>query len=531
MNRKLKYVLLLTGFMLTGGMLIAQISPGELSQVHAHLEGLKKCTECHILGEKETSSKCLECHQEIKNLMNQKKGYHASAEVKGQKCASCHGEHLGKDYKLIRFDAEKFDHQLAGFKLEGKHGTINCNDCHKEHLIRNLTSQKKQGGTYLGLGTSCVDCHEDVHQNTLSNNCVSCHNQVAFRPAIGFDHSKTKFQLVGKHQTVDCAKCHVKEVRNGKNFQQFAGVKFDNCTSCHEDVHKNKFGNDCRKCHNEFSFTQAKTATGFNHNLTDFPLEGKHVVVNCKKCHTSGSYTRTLKFKRCTDCHSDYHEKQFQKNEVSPDCSACHSVNGFSPASFSIERHNQSGFKLEGAHLATPCLACHKTGEKWNFKLPNQRCVNCHENVHKNALPEKYMPDSECRSCHSVDNWKLIAFNHDQTSFKLSGKHAGVSCRDCHFRRDNGVVKQQFSNLAESCENCHEDIHFKQFEALGKNDCARCHTFNNWLPDKFNHDNARFKLDGKHSGLQCAACHQPTDDLIRNYIVYKFKDITCASCH
>ena len=98
-----------------------------------------------------------------------------------------------------------------------------------------------------------------------------------------------------------------------------------------------------------------------------------------------------------------------------------------------------------------------------------------------------------------------------------------VTCRDCHFKEADGVVTQQFANLTSSCENCHEDIHFKQFEVLGKNDCGRCHTFNNWSPDKFNHDNARFKLDGKHQGLQCIACHKTTDNLIRNYVVYKFE--------
>jgi len=82
-----------------------------------------------------------------------------------------------------------------------------------------------------------------------------------------------------------------------------------------------------------------------------------------------------------------------------------------------------------------------------------------------------------------------------------------------------------------NCENCHEDVHVSQFVVNGRNDCERCHAFENWSPERFNHDNARFKLDGKHAGLQCIQCHQPTDRLIRNYIIYKFDDISCASCH
>ncbi|WP_340111140.1 cytochrome c3 family protein [Maribellus mangrovi] len=530
MGNGLKYGFLLL-LMLVNVAVFAQISPGDLSKVHAHLEGLTNCTKCHVLGEQETTSKCLDCHKEIKALIDKNKGYHASFEVKGKKCAQCHGEHFGRDFKIVRFNEEQFDHNLAGFKLEGKHASIKCADCHKAQLIAENISQKKQPGTFLGMGTDCLSCHEDVHQNTLSKNCTQCHNQDAFNPASGFDHSNTDFALIGKHKEVECVKCHAITVQNGKEVQQFTGVKFASCTSCHEDVHQNKFGNDCTKCHNEFSFKQINTATTFNHNQTDYPLLGKHQNIDCVKCHKSGNYTRALQFQRCTDCHSDYHEGQLTKNDVSPDCKSCHSVNGFSPSSYSIERHNESRFSLQGSHMATPCFACHKKGDKWNFSIPETRCVDCHENIHKNVLDQKYMPESDCKVCHHVEAWKQIEFDHKITAFKLLGKHAEQTCRDCHFRKTNGIVKQQFSALGESCENCHKDIHFNQFEVLGKNDCARCHTFNNWRPDKFNHDDARFKLDGKHEGLQCVVCHKSSDDLIRNYVVYKFEDISCKSCH
>ena len=98
----------------------AQLSPGELSKAHSHLDGLSNCTKCHILGDKETTSKCLECHREIKSLIAQNKGYHASDEVKGKKCASCHGEHFGPGFQVIRFNEKTFNHNLAGYKLEGK---------------------------------------------------------------------------------------------------------------------------------------------------------------------------------------------------------------------------------------------------------------------------------------------------------------------------------------------------------------------------------------------------------------------------
>lgn len=507
----------------------AQLSPGDLTNAHKHLEGLSNCTKCHVLGEQETSSRCLECHKEIKNLINQKKGFHASLEVKGKKCAECHGEHFGRNFQIIHFNNKTFDHKLTGYNLEGKHKKIECLDCHKTEFINNKISQKKEG-SYLGLETECLSCHKDYHQNTLSKNCTSCHNQNAFKPALGFNHSKTDFVLVGKHQTVECAKCHKIEQRNGEKFQQFSDLEFTSCTSCHNDVHQNKFGNDCRKCHTEFSFHKVKSLSSFNHEKTDFQLRGKHNFVDCKKCHT-GSYTRPVQHKLCVNCHHDYHENQFLKNDVLTDCIECHSVSGFTPSAFGIEKHKRSKFPLEGAHLATPCFTCHKKDKKWTFKVGN-RCVDCHENIHENYMNEKYMPEIDCKTCHSTSIWNEVTFDHNTTDFALFGKHKQLTCRKCHFKQNpKNELQQQFKWENQSCTNCHNNVHFEQFKENGESKCESCHTNSNWKPEQFDHNNARFKLDGKHQDLACAKCHKPADDLLKNYVVYKFKDISCASCH
>jgi len=530
MTLLLKYSIFFCCLLFWANQTIAQLSPGELTKAHAKLEGISNCTKCHILGEKETTSKCLECHKEIQNLINQKKGYHSSSEVSGKKCAECHGEHFGLDFEIIRFDETTFKHDLAGYNLEGKHSELKCVDCHKTELVKNKISQKN-GDSYLGLGIECLSCHSDYHQNTLPKNCTTCHNQNAFKPAPGFDHSKSKFKLTGKHQTVDCVKCHKIEQQNGQKIQVFSGIAFASCTSCHEDVHQNKFGNDCLKCHSGFSFREVKSLGNFNHEKTTFPLRGKHINVDCKKCH-KGSYTKPVKHKRCVDCHSDYHEKQFQKNGISPDCSECHIVETFSPSLYSVKKHNQSNFPLEGSHLATPCFICHKPAEKWNFGNMKVRCIECHENIHKNYMNEKYIPGGECKTCHSTSIWSEVTFDHKTTDFALLGKHNQVSCRECHFRQDSEKeLQQQFNWENQVCTNCHSDVHFGQFKENGADICENCHTNNNWKPEKFDHANARFKLDGKHEGLDCVKCHKPNDKLLKPYIIYKFEDISCASCH
>ena len=513
-----------------GQQAIAQISPGELSNAHSHLEGISNCTKCHVLGEKETTSKCLECHTEIKNLMDEGKGYHASEEVKDQKCASCHGEHFGRDFNVIRFDTLDFNHRLAGYILEGKHSKIACLACHTGNHIQNKTSQKKEGLTFLGLGTSCLSCHKDYHQNTLSSDCVSCHNQEQFKPAPLFSHDKTKFVLKGKHQSVDCIKCHKIEKRNNKDFQVFAGIGYSNCTDCHEDVHKNRFGQNCTKCHTENSFQAVKGLNTFDHSTTAYPLKGAHISVDCAKCH-KGRYTNPVKHSRCTDCHEDYHEGQFLNAGVSPDCSECHSITTFKTSDFSIEKHNQSAFQLKGSHLATPCFQCHKKEEKWAFRKIGTECIDCHKNEHEGFMQKKFLADNGCANCHNEDAWVSVQFDHNKTDFTLEGKHVSISCRNCHYPVDNGKAEQRFEGMKTTCNSCHDDQHHGQFEKDKITDCSRCHTNNNWEAEKFDHDSARFKLDGKHKDVECLKCHKPVTESGIKYIQYKFNDISCASCH
>ena len=55
---------------------------------------------------------------------------------------------------------------------------------------------------------------------------------------------------------------------------------------------RGEFGANCASCHNEVSFHQIKAASNFNHNLTGFELEGKHKVIDCKKCHDNRQGTK-----------------------------------------------------------------------------------------------------------------------------------------------------------------------------------------------------------------------------------------------
>ncbi len=607
MNGIIRYVSLLLILLATEAF--GQISPGDLSQAHADLEGMSNCISCHDLGKKVTNTKCLECHKEIKEFVSQKKGFHGNTTVVSKSCIECHSDHHGRKFDMVRFNEDKFDHNLTGYALEGKHKDIDCKKCHKPENIHNPELRKRQN-TFLGLDRTCSSCHDDYHQKTLSNKCTSCHNTEAFRPASKFDHSKADFKLLGKHKDVDCKECHKITTRNGKEFQEFTNISFKdcnschtdphagrikgmcsechtetsfstlvgkgsfnhnttnfallgehknvdcfkchklthdpknvfrdkkgidekNCVKCHKDVHENKFGSNCAKCHKESSFYSLKTMDFFDHSKTDFPLEGKHLEVDCKKCHT-GRYSKPINFSACKNCHKDYHNGEFVKNGTSPDCDKCHSLqNGFDYSLYTIEKHQTTAFPLKGAHVATPCFACHTKQDKWTFRNLGSKCVDCHKDIHEEHISAKYYPDKKCETCHNNDSWSSVTFDHELTNWSLEGKHKEVNCRKCHFLSSNrnNSEKQSFKTLENSCSTCHENIHHDQFAINGVTDCARCHVADSWFPKNFDHDATEFPLDGKHADVECKECHKPSKQDEEGFVTFKIEKFKCVDCH
>lgn len=508
----------------------AQLSPGDLCEPHAHLEGLSKCTLCHTLGNKVSDQKCLDCHQALDRRIKASKGYHTSAEVVGKSCVSCHNDHHGRNFQIIRFEENKFDHRLAGYPLEGAHQKTACRDCHQKKFIADseIAAQKY---TFLGLDTKCLSCHDDYHQQSLPADCLSCHDFNAFKPAPQFNHDKAKFILLGKHLETACEECHPTTQRNGKTFQQFNNLKFGKCTDCHEDVHDNKFGNDCKKCHSEVSFRQLNKSHAFDHNRTSYPLEGRHATVACAACHKK-RITDPLRFRYCIDCHEDYHRGQFTASAATADCEACHTTEGFGSSTYTLERHQQSGYPLNGAHQATACSECHQKSGDWNFRDIGRQCVDCHADLHQGFIPDSYYPASACTNCHSEESWASIRFDHNLTSYPLQGRHQGPSCRACHFSgQDPAKPVQRFSGLSQQCSACHQDNHQGQFDRDGLTDCLRCHDPSNWKAEKFDHTKTRFPLEGKHAQAACGDCHKTLPVTDKSYVLYKINDFRCEACH
>lgn len=519
--------------------LLAQLSPGPLAEPHAHLSGITNCLSCHTWGSKDLSPKCLACHTPIQTRINDGLGFHGSLEETD--CLACHIDHLDRDFEMIHWEPSQkdFDHRQSGYDLEGAHVQLNCKECHRSERIvaddiidyaKLHSSRDVLSSTFLGLGTDCSQCHTDVHrQEFVDKTCDDCHSEMNWTDAReNYDHDfDTNFPLRGAHKQLACEKCHTATQKAVGKFQvpKYTGLEYSRCTDCHTDEHKGSFGHNCLKCHSETTFKQENVAGAFNHQVTRYPLVGKHTSVKCESCHTrEGQFVLDESFDNCSDCHSDYHQGIFQKTGQEISCDQCHSVRGFFPPLFGVFEHRMTRFPLDGAHLAQPCFFCHQQQDVAVYRWEPLACNSCHTTIHGDQFSTFKQPGSWCESCHLTSGWSKLSFDHETTQFPLRGKHQGLDCSVCHL---SVAAIVQYENINSNCHSCHWDVHSKQFE---ERLCEDCHSTRKWKIPSFDHDSlTEFPLDGQHKGLACGQCHKFENVL--NTIRFKPIAHQCQDCH
>ena len=474
---------------------------------------------------------CVPCHQDP----------HQSR--LGPNCLQCHNNN---DWKQA---TQQFDHSKTRYPLTGLHAQVTCQKCH--------TPGPDNQPRYIGLPFGkCSDCHSDPHRGSFTQqSCQSCHNTSGWKrvstSALNqtFDHSKTKYPLVGKHQQVDCLGCH----RKG-DFKE--PIAFQKCMDCHQDEHGGQFakragGAECSGCHNLEGF-KPSTFGLKEHASTAYPLQGKHGSLQCAQCHIPrGKETvYKIKFDLYLDCHKDEHQAQFAAAPYLNHCEQCHTLEGYKPSTFGLVRHKQTQFVLTGAHLAVTCQDCHKPGPQAAtevktaavYHFSNLSCITCHEDPHREQFRERMQRAINgkapgCEACHSTKSWKELArFDHSQTEFALVGAHRAVACIDCHRppNLETKLMNVDFRAAPKQCEECHADIHGAQFaRAGGVTGCADCHNSARWKPSLFDHDRrTEFSLQGAHRNVGCAECHKLNRVINGKAILfYKPTPKECVACH
>jgi hypothetical protein len=518
-----------TGFALTGkhaGIACQSCHKAEFIPGAARSGILVKDLNRTYLG---LSRECAACHQDE---------HHGQL---GKDCASCHTVQGWKPASL-------FNHAKSKFPLTGAHEKILCAKCHPS------VAGAKPYLKYTGIAfAKCSMCHLDPHKGSFSATCESCHNTTSWHRIAqlrGFDHSKTKFPLLGKHTSVACSDCHTRG-----DFK--TPLSFAKCIDCHKDAHKGQFlsrprGGECAECHTVEGF-KPSTFTVKNHAITKYPLEGQHVEVACEKCHVSkGPKGEDTLFKieqaQCRDCHVDIHKGQFAGAPHLNRCETCHDVQGFKPARFALAMHKDTRFPLTGAHMAVLCSDCHKpvasgSATPVKYRFEDRSCTGCHVDPHKGEFRERMEVNradgtaAGCEACHTTKTWKeLTRFDHSNTAFPLLGAHRGVACGDCHRTPglETNLKNVNFKAAPTKCSGCHEDQHAGQFLARRDAvDCSGCHSTSRWKPSQFDHDKRTpFPLAGAHRNVACDGCHKMSKLVNEKKVVfYKPTPRQCSECH
>jgi hypothetical protein len=293
------------------------------------------------------------------------------------------------------------------------------------------------------------------------------------------------------------------------------------CLDCHKDIARdihagrgahghmpNGGKSQCRACHTEHKGRDGDivgfSPAGFDHNLTDFALQGAHVGTECGACHRQGEPYR----KADTACVACHRGQDVHKGALSEKCADCHESTAWSVAHFD---HAKTDFPLRDAHRKIECDACHFGAR---YKGTPKRCVDCHapDDVHKRSRGD------DCGKCHGSVGWRTAKFDHArETGFALQGAHGDLECAACHV---TGNFKDK---LAKDCNGCHrsQDVHSGRF---GR-DCASCHGEVRWKPDGYDHAKlTQFSLLGAHARLDCHGCH--TADTATQKLA-----TDCAGCH
>lgn len=420
------------------------------------------CLTCHVNRQwTGLGTTCASCHQKD----DTHKGKF------GSDCASCHNP--------SGWDDAKFDHAMTGFTLSASHASVSCEKCHANKQWANTPA-------------TCVGCHagKDKHNGTLGTDCASCHKPTQWSDA-SFNHNEAPFKLAGQHAGVACEKCHTKAP---------PASTATNCYACHanKDKHNGSMGTVCETCHNPSSWTRVS----IDHSKFAFKLTGAHASVTCQKCHTGGNPKNTP-----TTCNACHGAKDPHNGVYGTACERCHVTSSWSKTSVD---HSKFGFKLTGGHAGVTCAKCHKSGLAKNTPTA---CASCHA---KPASHDQYFSGT-CNSCHTTTAWRPAAFDHAQTTYKLTGAHLSVTCIKCH--KQPAVTFQGAPSICESC-------HAKPANHTGQmaTNCSQCHSTKAWSPSTFDHSKSTsFPLVGAHTTLLCTKCHSASS--------WGGLSKTCSSCH
>lgn len=276
----------------------------------------------------------------------------------------------------------------------------------------------------------------------------------------------------------------------------------------------------CDACHNSQGWKIDRNNITFNHNLTQFQLEGMHEDVSCVSCHPTLVFSDAEP--ECVSCHTDMHQQT-----VGFDCARCHTTNSWIVENIT-EIHQQSRFPLLGPHITADCYDCHQSASLLLFEPLGVECIDCHRVDYMATTDPNHVENdysTNCIECHKMNGFSWVGADFAHTSFPLIEGHAISDCRECH------TDPQNYSNISTECYSCHQADYIaatvpNHQEIDLSTNCTECHTLSpGWRPAEFPEHDVLFPIySGEHNGEwgSCIDCHNNPG----NIAIF-----TCIDCH
>ncbi len=209
-------------------------------------------------------------------------------------------------------------------------------------------------------------------------------------------------KLIPGHKALesDCFACHA----------PFTGAASERCVTCHKAAEIGRL---------------STTGQAIAKPLTSTPFHQKLINKDCVACHSDhagvkrylqqGRFNHALLQKvareQCRDCHAPPADTLHQ--QISGNCSQCHSQDKWSPATFAHGTY----FALDRDHN-TRCVTCHLLNDYKRYT-----CYGCHEHsatsIRREHVEEGIRDFDNCVACHRS------ADKHDIQS-QGNGKHEEV---------------------------------------------------------------------------------------------------------
>jgi hypothetical protein len=457
-----------------------------------------------------------------------------------------------------------FDHLTTGFELLGQHRDLPCESCHANAIFKGTP---KTCSSCHGVGTTVRATAKPTNHMMSTDQCDSCHSEVAWKPAINFDHKQALGSCSSCHNGVqaqgkppnhivtdlECDACHTTVSWAGAMFTHM-GVT-SGCAQCHNNVSAQGMPSNhmpigtpptaCEACHSNTNFTNWLGAT-INHPAVSSML--------CASCHETAAFLGMHPSTNTTAADSRPNATLDKNHPTTGDCGLCHSTVSFS-GSANLKPAN---------HIPTnaPCSQCHTTpGNNTVYSVSGVHqgvtsCLSCHgpgagpfANVTIVTTPGNHIPigslDCNGAGCHTTANVNPGGFkigagsagNISSPTLNVAG-HQTVSaavagCNTCHETAPYvGMIAGTAGAWGDSRPTAYDSKH-----PLPPADCGGCHT----TTPTFGSNQLSAALPTGHIPISpptyaaqpaCAICHTTAGDFSHYSVSAVHQGVNgCIACH